>query len=127
MKLYLDGTRNPPEGWMVVRSYESFVKMIQSDGVPEVVSFDHDLGEDLARELVDSGVSKRKARATKKDIKNGLDCARYLLEYCRTNKIPFPEYYVHSQNPVGRENIFNLIEFYIMKGKVIYSIWGSDF
>ena len=30
--------------WIIVRSYDEFVKMIETNGVPYMVSIDHDLG-----------------------------------------------------------------------------------
>ena len=60
-KLYLDDIRIPQtEGWDIVRNYEDFVAWIRLNGVPDEVSFDHDLGEDVAKAKVESGMSKRK-------------------------------------------------------------------
>jgi len=45
-KLYLDDVRCPKtEGWEVVRTYEDFVDWITKNGLPDEVSFDHDLAE----------------------------------------------------------------------------------
>lgn len=60
MRIYLDDVRNPnftyPEGnplygkWAVVRNFTEFKlllsEMIREGIFPEVISFDHDLGED---------------------------------------------------------------------------------
>jgi hypothetical protein len=52
--------------------------------------------------------------------KTGYDCAKWLCNYCIDNGIPLPEYYVHSMNPVGRENIkFYLDSCYEHMNKVI--------
>ena len=84
-KLYLDDIRTPKtEGWEIVRSYDEFVEWIETNGVPDEVSLDHDLGEFK---------------------KTGYDCAKYLMNYCYHNGLPSPEVNVHSANPVGRENI----------------------
>ena len=89
-KLYLDDVRNPKsEGWTIVRNYEEFVKFIEKNGLPDEISFDHDLGE---------------------DIKTGYDCAKWLCDYCWTNGLPVPTWNVHSANPVGRDNIVQLME-----------------
>ena len=54
-KLFLDDVRNPkdvkwinlPLGpWVIVRNYHDFVKYITSNGLPEFVAFDHDLGQE---------------------------------------------------------------------------------
>ena len=45
-KLYLDDVRIPQtEGWEIVRNYDDFVKWIEENGLPDIVSFDHDLAE----------------------------------------------------------------------------------
>ena len=89
-KLYLDDIRKPKtKSWDIVRSYDEFVKYISENGVPDEISFDHDLGE--------------------LDNKTGYDCAKWLCDYCWTNGVPMPLWNVHSANPVGRENITNLL------------------
>lgn len=94
-KLYLDDVRNPKtEGWTIVRNYDEFVKDIEENGLPDEISFDHDLGE---------------------DIKTGYDCAKWLCNYCWTNGIPIPTYNVHSANPVGRDNIIGILKSFEQK------------
>ena len=88
MQLYLDDLRPTPEGFDRVYSYEEFVDYLEKEGLPDFISFDHDLGEDLS----------------------GYDCAKYLVEYCLAHQRPLPDYQVHSQNPVGKENIERLLE-----------------
>lgn len=86
----MDDVRNPKtNGWTIVRNYEEFVKHIEENGLPDEISFDHDLGE---------------------DIKTGYDCAKWLCNYCWTNGIPIPTYNVHSANPVGRDNIIGVLK-----------------
>lgn len=93
-KLYLDDVRFPrTDGWSIVRSYEDFTQWILENGVPSVVSFDHDLGVD------DQG----------NELKSGYDTAKWLCNYCAENGLPLPSCNVHSANPVGAENIRNLI------------------
>lgn len=85
-KLYLDDIRIPKtKGWDVVRSYDEFVKWIKQNGVPDTISFDHDLGDE--------------------NTKTGYDAAKWIGQYCLDSSIPFPEYNVHSANPVGKANI----------------------
>lgn len=84
--LYLDDVRDAPhEDFDVVRNYSQFVNYILTKDMPEIISFDHDLGEE----------------------KTGYDCMKYLVEYLIDNPDSFhPFVNVHSQNPVGAENIF---------------------
>ena len=79
-KLFLDDVRPAPDdSWTIVRSYDDFVAYISRYGVPDLISFDHDLGAG----------------------KSGYDCAKWLMEngYC------LKMWRVHSMNPVGRDNI----------------------
>ena len=87
-RLYLDDLRPTPEGFDRVYNYEEFVAYLERKGLPDFISFDHDLGEDLS----------------------GYDCAKYLVDYCLAHQLPLPNYQVHSQNPVGKENIERLLE-----------------
>jgi len=90
-KLYLDDIRIPQtEGWDIVRNYDEFVAWIRLNGIPGEVSFDHDLGENTE--------------------KTGYDAAKWLGNYCIENNIPFPEWNVHSANPVGKANIETYIQ-----------------
>ena len=73
--------------WVVVKSYDEFVSQIEKNGLPERISFDHDLGMG----------------------KSGMDCVKWLVEYCMDKHVPFPKYVVHSQNPVGKQNIISYI------------------
>jgi hypothetical protein len=78
-------------------------------GIPDMISFDHDLGEDVAISKVKMGTSKRQARKEKKETKSGYDCAKWLVDYCLDNETPTPHFVVHSANPVGAENIRGLL------------------
>ncbi|WP_454966923.1 cyclic-phosphate processing receiver domain-containing protein [Capnocytophaga leadbetteri] len=87
MKLYLDDLRTTPEGFERVYSYEEFVSYLEHYGLPDFISFDHDLGEGLS----------------------GYDCAKYLVDYCLDRQLALPDFVVHSQNPVGKANIEQLL------------------
>lgn len=90
IKLYLDDIRTPKsEGWTIVRNHDEFVNWIEKNGLPEEISFDHDLG-----------ISD----------KNGYDSAKWLCDYCWTNGLPIPSWNVHSANPVGRDNIIQILK-----------------
>lgn len=85
--LYLDDLRPTPENFQRVYDYDEFVHFIAENGVPDSISFDHDLGEG----------------------KTGFDCAKFLVEYCLDHDIKKINFQVHSQNPVGKENIEYLL------------------
>ena len=86
MNLYLDDLRPTPEGFDKVYDFEEFIDLIIQNGLPDFISFDHDLGEG----------------------KSGFDCAKWLVGYCLDSNLKLPEFLVHSQNPVGKENIDGL-------------------
>ena len=117
--LYLDDIRNPhmtyphmkDEDWIVVKNYDEFVKLIEEKGLPEMVSFDHD----LAQEHYPSGNPQLYHPAgplpyDKYKEKTGLDCAKWLVDYCLDRKLELPTWGVHSANPVGAANIAAYLE-----------------
>ena len=115
--LYLDDQRTPTdtlpnyEPWYVVRNYNEFVDWISKNGMPDFVSFDHDLAdehiEDYFRQKLEQGYQNPNyAEYTEK---TGLDCAKWLVDYCQSNNIPICGCSVHSHNPVGAANIHSLI------------------
>lgn len=115
--LYLDDVRTPTENipgykpWNVVRNYDEFEKWIVENGVPDLVSFDHDLAEehmnDYYKQLLDNGFQHPNYGQYKE--KSGLDCARFLVEYCQKMNTPLKQCAVHSHNPVGATNIQSFI------------------
>jgi hypothetical protein len=122
--LWLDDLRNPHEGkWIEefapdylnsgsiiwVLNYEEFIEWIRKNGLPEMICFDHDLGEDVAIKLVSKGFNKKKAREVKKLAKSGYDCAKWLVDYCLDRDLQIPDWNVQSANPVGKENINGLL------------------
>lgn len=118
-KLFLDDNRNPvhcvtymhsrigrknflylQNEWVICRTYTSFVNTIESMGLPEFISFDHDLSDTIW---------------TPEDIfddveKTGYECAKWLVNYCLDHKLQVPDYAVHSMNPVGAERIMSYLK-----------------
>lgn len=88
------------EDWDIAKDYSEFVEYIEKNGVPDIISFDHDLSD----EYYESNDVKNYKEKT------GYDCAKWLCEYCLENKIPLPEYIVHSMNPIGSENILSVFK-----------------
>lgn len=81
-----------------VKNFEEFASFIEKNGLPEFVSFDHDLGAGL---------------------KKGLDCAEWLIGYCRQRNLKLPKFFVHSANPNGQREINALLNNALHEGKVI--------
>lgn len=98
--LWLDDVRNPfieyddiENSYNVVwvKSFDEFYEWIKEYGLPDDVSFDHDLGGE----------------------KDGCDAAKVLCEFCMNmNWATLPKWYIHSANPVGRERITSILKSY---------------
>jgi hypothetical protein len=98
--------------WQIVRNYESFVAHIDQKGLPDVISFDHDLADShyTPPEFWDDyEKSKEWQDAQVHTEKTGYDCAKWLVQYCIDNKKKLPKFYCHSLNPVGKDNILRLL------------------
>lgn len=118
--LFLDDVRMPKSvtwvnlplvPWEIVRNYDQFVSKIQSQGLPIFISFDHDLGLDHYNEAMysDDPEDYNILYKTFSD-KTGYHCAQWVVEYCISNNLTFPDYVCHSMNPVGKRNIESYIE-----------------
>lgn len=68
-----------------VKSYDEFVEYITNNGVPQFISFDYNL--------------KNGRSNVEGDLPTGIDCAKWLMEYCKENGVSMPNCYVHSANP----------------------------
>lgn len=117
--LFLDDERMPKKAfeytyeplylsadWIVVRNFYAFTTIIQNKGVPDMVSFDHD--------LADIHYKKKVFNYDDETIeKTGYHCAKWLIDYCIDNKIELPtRVLIHSMNPVGILNIKSLFDTY---------------
>lgn len=115
--LFLDDVRDPEdaflytgfsafrdEKWLVVRSYDTFVEAINTLGLPQFISFDHDLGPRAYQTATASLIDY-----TTLGELTGYDCAKWLTNYCFDNSKPLPPFFVHSMNPVGKKNIQELL------------------
>jgi hypothetical protein len=96
-RLFIDDLRDPTSpDWVVARDSAAAIKLLETCGCPVEISFDHDLGgEDTAIPVV------------KRLIDLDLDCGgKYIPEDFHFS--------VHSANPVGRENIGELLAGYLV-------------
>jgi hypothetical protein len=96
--------------WHIVRDYKEFVNFIETRGIPEVVSFDHDLCFEHIKYYYD--VTKDRGIIDYDVIVTytGYQCAQYLVELCRERKVKLPKWYIHSANKIGAENIRKVLE-----------------
>jgi hypothetical protein len=86
-KLFIDDERDPvTDDWVVVRTSEDAINFIWNNGIPNEIAFDHDLGGTDTSILV----------------------INWMTDGLVEGRLKFPadfKYSVHSQNPVGVENI----------------------
>lgn len=123
--LWLDDFRNPflnheknvPQGFEIhwVLNYDQFVEWIQLYGLPELISFDHDLADEhYTPEYFWNDYQESKKyqdwRSASYKEKTGKDCANWLVNYCLDNELNLPDFLIHSANPVGADNIRGLLE-----------------
>ena len=103
-KLFLDDLRtvdmiyeNSLVGeFQVVRSYDAFVEYIVTNGLPDFISFDNDLGLDESGNVAPDGYAAAKWLV----YESGLDLRTLVFR-------------VHSANPVAAEQIRGLLTNYI--------------
>lgn len=113
--LYLDDVRIPTEGeWQLVKNYDEFVAHIKLNGLEnyEVISLDHDLGESAMQEYYTNTKPNFELDYNRINEKTGMDCARFLVAESMIKKIPLPQIYVHSANPIGSANMMGYINNY---------------
>lgn len=99
--------------WVIVRNYPDFVSYIEKNGIPGLISFDHDLAEKMYLKHLANGEMKYNATDFEDPHnRTGYHCAKWLIDYCMDTKRILPEILVHSMNPVGKENIVSLFNSY---------------
>ena len=86
--LFIDDIRCPvtEEFWVIARSSDDAICAVKKLGMPDSISFDHDLGGD----------------------DTSIKFINWLVDYLMDTESEFPtnfQYFVHSANPVGSDNI----------------------
>lgn len=96
--LFLDDERYPPDhdgiDWIIVRNVKDAIWTVTRRGMPGHIAFDHDLGPDPFGES--DGETSEATRFV-----------NWLEGYILDNQPDLRgfSYYVHSQNPIGVQNI----------------------
>lgn len=88
INLYVDDLRKCPESFIIARNYESAIKYLNEYKI-DILSLDHDLGEDNKGNL----------------LLTGYDIVKYICE----NNIEVKKIYIHTDNAVGRENMYETL------------------
>lgn len=114
-KLFLDDLRSVQmiysdadmSEWTIVRNFHQFINYIKNYGVPDFISFDHDLGIEHTKYFFNHGGHDNPPDPMNAEFKEktGYDAAKWLVDFCVENNVKLPEYYVHSANPIGSKNI----------------------
>jgi hypothetical protein len=117
-RIYLDDVRTPiGTDWVIVRNYDQFVSTIRLYGLEnfEVISLDHDLGEESMIEYY-TNVKNNYVLNYDNIVgeKTGYDCCKFLVSESMSKKIPLPQIYIHSANPIGSANMMGYINNYLM-------------
>lgn len=109
VNIFLDDERQPefikdkigklyPKDWILVTNYFDFIKIVDDNiGSINLVSFDHDIS----------------SFDTNGKEWTGKDAVDYLIGKCLDNNRKFPDFYVHTMNVAGRQNIIGVILNYI--------------
>jgi hypothetical protein len=102
-QLFIDDERDPPDDgweWIIARSSAEAIMTFHNLGCPEHVSFDHDLGgDDTSIKFIEWVITR---------------CLELIDLGINPGHITFIESYViHSQNPVGAQNIDGKIKGFI--------------
>jgi hypothetical protein len=93
------------DNWKIIRNYNQFVDFIEHNwehhkAFPSIIAFDHDLADEHYGAPINSKFKE----------KTGMDCAKWLIDFCVENKLTLPSHIVHSMNTAGRDNIHYLLE-----------------
>ena len=119
--LFLDDERQPANvtwvelpnvQWRIVRTFKDFVGMITKEGLPDIVSFDHDLAGEHYNEFHRAISENDEIRYNKLREKTGYDAAKWLVGYCLERNLDLPECYIHTWNNIGRDNIKGILDTY---------------
>lgn len=124
--LFLDDIRQPYDAfehtqqtmflekkWEVVTNYNEFIEWITKNGLPDFISFDHDLADMhcITYNLsTDDEKSKEWQDAQLYIEKTGYECAKWLVDYCIDNNLKCPKFYCYSMNPVGKDKINSILK-----------------
>lgn len=94
IRLYLDDLRDIPKslGFTGARTFEEATELLIKHDV-EILSLDHDLGEDVHG----------------KELLNGYDLVKWICENYEGANLRIKAIYIHSDNPVGREAMYQTL------------------
>lgn len=89
INLYVDDLRDCPDGYIIARNIEEAIYYLRNNNV-YILSLDHDLGEDEEGKL----------------LPTGYDLVKYICE----NGLRAEKIYLHTDNGVGRQNMYQTLK-----------------
>jgi len=105
-RMYIDDTRIPlGEYDFVVRNYNEAIEIIKQYGVPNFISFNHNLDVDKKETF----------------LKSGYDLAKWLIKSDVNNTVKIPKdfnFKIHSQNSLDKQNIIYLLNEYLLSSGI---------
>lgn len=110
---YLTGNKCYLElNWVIVKNFDEFVKTIEEKGIPLICSMDHDLKD---THYYHYNTFTRFTGKIDYELTEGTgyECAKWLINnYLIKNNLDAPKILIHTQNPIGKENIKKIFENY---------------
>ncbi|HEY9059628.1 MAG TPA: cyclic-phosphate processing receiver domain-containing protein [Pseudobacteroides sp.] len=88
INVYLDDLRNCPDGFEIARTIEQAIYYLENFKIG-ILSLDHDMGIDIQGNL----------------LPTGYDLVKYICE----NGLKAERIYLHTDNAVGRENMYSTL------------------
>lgn len=115
--LFLDDMRKPSDvewvnlpalPWDIVKNYDEFVDYIDKNGIPKIVSFDHDLHPEHYK--FNPNLIMYKDYFSKMKYKTGYNCLEYMVNKIKEEKLEHPEMiYIHTLNQTGAKWMVSLL------------------
>ena len=119
MKLFLDDIRTPYDvfqytvdfdyyqesEWVIVKTYEDFIHHIITEGIPELISFDHDLS---AEHYLPE--NQENIPYDNMEVKTGYHALKWFIKYCNENDLELPKLKFHTMNLSGKINMMKLLD-----------------
>ncbi|NMM65461.1 hypothetical protein HBE96_23060 [Clostridium sp. P21] len=106
VNLYLDDLRDCPEDFVIARTVEEAIYYLENYDI-NILSLDHDLGEDENGNL----------------LPTGYDLVKYMCE----NGLRASKVYIHTDNPPGRINMYETLLGARRRGFIDSDIYNCPF
>jgi len=108
-RTYINDNRYTELNWVIVRSYDEFVFLIEKEwkngSFPKLVSFDHDLNHEHYHPSMFVSTEAYENAYQSFTSPTGRRAAAFLVEFCKNKNISLPECLIHTMNPAGELRI----------------------